>query len=333
MMNNKLMDFSNMNNIVRPCLTMMCFVLVASCQPKPENYVAYLFPYFVGNGPGEEAIHYALSDDGLNFYALNRNQPIIASKDISSTGGVRDPHILRGMDGYFRMVVTDLYVPEMGWNNFSMVIMKSKDLINWTSSVINIPETFPEEFSNVNRVWAPQSIFDPEENKYMLYWSMRIDEGIDIIYYAYANDEFTSLATIPKQLYYSPSSSPCIDGDIIFHEGQYHLFFKNEGPKKSIFKAVSDHLTYGYVELEKEMDQSKEAVEGSSIFKPIGSDKYILMYDVYMTGHYQFCESTDLENFSIIDDDISMDFHPRHGTVLPITSKEKETLLRKWGNQ
>ena len=29
----------------------------------------------------------------------------------------------------------------------------------------------------------------------------------------------------------------------------------------------------------------------------IGQDKYILMYDVYMKGAYQFTETTDLKNF------------------------------------
>ena len=53
------------------------------------------------------------------------------------------------------------------------------------------------------------------------------------------------------------------------------------------------------------------------------------MYDVYMKGKYQFTESTDLENFKVIDHAVSMDFHPRHGTVIPITEKELKRLDRK----
>lgn len=63
----------------------------------------------------------------------------------------------------------------------------------------------------------------------------------------------------------------------------------------------------------------------------INTDTYILMYDVYMKGKYQFCESTDLESFKVIDHEISMDFHPRHGSVIPITKKELESLIDKWG--
>lgn len=300
---------------------------------KDKDYESYLFTYFIGNGPGEESIRYALSKDGYNYYALNSNKPIIDSKEISASGGVRDPHILRAEDGKtFYMVVTDLYVPEQGWNNYAMVLMKSTDLINWTSSKINIPETYPNEFGNIDRVWAPQTIYDKTSKRYMVYWSMHTENNPDIIYYAFANKDFTGFETTPKQLYFSPTNSACIDGDIIYKDGLYHLFFKNEeNSQKGILKAVSDQLTGGYVELKGNVDQTNEAVEGSSVFKLINSDTYILMYDMYMKGTYQFAKSTDLENFEVVDNAISMDFHPRHGTVIPITKEEEKALLDKWG--
>ncbi|WP_291097525.1 MULTISPECIES: family 43 glycosylhydrolase [unclassified Flavobacterium] len=297
-----------------------------------NQYESYLFTYFIGNGPGQESIRFALSKDGYNYYALNNNNPIVSSEKISSSGGVRDPHILRGEDGKtFYMVVTDLYVPKDGWSNHAMILMKSTDLINWSSTIINIPQTFPKEFGGVNRVWAPQTIYDNQSKKYMVYWSMRTGNEPDKIYYAFANKDFTGLETTPKQLFYSPSNSACIDGDIIYKEGKYHLFFKNEGEGKGIMKAVSDKLTEGYVQHDGYMNQTNEAVEGSSIFKLINSDTYILMYDIYKKGKYQFTKSTDLLNFSVIDDEISMNFHPRHGTVIPITKKETEALIHKWG--
>lgn len=57
----------------------------------------------------EEAIRMAVSLDGYNYKALNGNQPMLDFRVISSTGGVRDPHILRCEDGKtFYMVVTDM---------------------------------------------------------------------------------------------------------------------------------------------------------------------------------------------------------------------------------
>jgi len=54
------------------------------------------------------------------------------------------------------------------------------------------------------------------------------------------------------------------------------------------------------------------------------------MYDVYMKGKYQFTETTDLTNFRVIDQDVTMDFHPRHGTIIPITAKELKRITSKW---
>ncbi len=299
---------------------------------KEKPFKNYLFTYFTGNGPGEEAIRYALSTDGYSYHALNNNQPIISSKEISSSGGVRDPHILRGVDGEtFYMVVTDLYVTEQGWNNYAMILMKSTDLINWSSSIVNIPQMFPKEFSDINRVWAPQTIYDQDTEQYMIYWSMLGKEGPDIIYYAYANKDFTGLATTPKQLFYSPSNSACIDGDIVLKDGKYHLFFKNESEGGGIRKAVSNKLTEGYVQQDGFFDQTDAPVEGSGIFKLIDSDEYILMYDMYTSGKYQFTKTKDLHNFAIVDNEISMNFKPRHGTVIRITEEETQGLIEKWG--
>ena len=52
------------------------------------------------------------------------------------------------------------------------------------------------------------------------------------------------------------------------------------------------------------------------------------MYDVYMDGKYQFTESTDLDNFKVIDSSVSMDFHPRHGSVMQITDEEYDRLTK-----
>ncbi|RKD90901.1 family 43 glycosylhydrolase [Mangrovibacterium diazotrophicum] len=320
-----------------------CFLVFAglisfvSCKTQPLQTDAYLFVYFTGNGPGEEAIRYAVSTDGYNYRALNDNQPVLDSKKISTSGGVRDPHILRGADDKtFYMVATDLYVPEQGWNNFAMILMKSTDLINWETSVINIPNTYPDQFADVDRVWAPQTIYDEVTGKYMVYFSMK-DKGNhpDIIYYAYANKDFTGLEEAPKQLYFPPVESntkACIDGDIIPYEGKFYLFHKAEDGDPGIKLAISDKLTEGYqLVSDKRVDSQTVPVEGSGIFKLNNTNEYILMYDMYTSGRYQFTKSADLQHFSVIDEEISMNFHPRHGTVLPITTEEYNRLMTTYG--
>lgn len=312
---------------------------VSCAMPAVEQdfepvYDAYLFAYFAGNGPDREQVHYAISDDGFNYKALNGNKPVLDSKTISTSGGVRDPHLLRSPDGKtFYMVLTDLYVPEMGWNNTKMVMLRSDDLINWQHAIVDIPKQFSERFDDVNRVWAPQTIYDEMAGKYMLYFSMKKGEGPDIIYYAYANDGFTGLETEPKQLYYPPNKEDaCIDGDIVKKDGKYYLFHKAESGEPGIKLAISDRLTGGYeLVSDQRVDRERAQVEGSGTFKLNDRDAWVLMYDVYTSGRYQFTISEDLRRFEVVDDQVSMNFHPRHGSVLPITAEEKQLLVEKWG--
>lgn len=89
--------------------TLLLALLLVGVLTGYSQQSAYLFVYFTGNRMSEEAIRMAVSPDGYNYYALNGNQPVIDSREISSTGGVRDPHILRCEDGKtFYMVVTDM---------------------------------------------------------------------------------------------------------------------------------------------------------------------------------------------------------------------------------
>ena len=318
-------------------LTLMCcFGCSTSVDTFSERhdgeFAAYLFTYFTSNGPGGEAIRYAVSTDGTTFRALNGNEPILDSKQISSTGGVRDPHIVRSPDGEsFRMVATDM-VAANGWNsNRAMVLLKSDNLMDWTSSVVNIQDRY-EGQDSLQRVWAPQTIYDPAEEKYMVYWSMKYgDRGADVIYYAYANDDFTDLATEPKQLLQTPDGGAAIDGDIVYHDDLYHLFFKTEDRGKGLKIATSENLTGPYTVGEEFVQQTTFPVEGSGVFKLIDSDEYILMYDMYTKGEYQFTRTSDLENFTVIDEDIRMNFHPRHGTIIPITNTELDRLLSRFG--
>ena len=297
---------------------------------KQAGNSAYLFAYFTGNDKAEESIRFAISEDGYRYKALNHNLPVISSEKISSTGGVRDPHILRGADGkHFYMVATDM-VSAKGWDsNRAMVLLKSNDLITWKSSIVNIQQKYPNQ-ENLKRVWAPQTIYDPAVKKYMVYWSMKHGNDPDKIYYAYANADFSDLEGTPKQLFLSPTNGSCIDGDIIYDKGKYNLFFKTEGNGNGIKKAVSNELTKGYVLEDRYLQQTTDAVEGAGVFKLNGSDDYILMYDVYMKGRYQFTRSKDLNTFKIIDEEVNMDFHPRHGTVISISKEEENRLLSKW---
>lgn len=297
---------------------------------KPA-YKGYLFVYFIGNQKSEEAIRFAISVDGYHYFALNHNEPVVSSAVISETGGVRDPHILRSDDGKtFYMVATDM-VSANGWNsNRGLVLLKSTDMINWSSSAINIQKRYPNQDSLL-RVWAPQTIYDDVAKKYMVYFSLKYGNNPDKIYYAYANKDFTDLEGEPKQLFFSPDNAACIDGDIEEKDSKYYLFFKTEDRLPGIKIAVSKNVTGGYALQSNEyVQQTTKPVEGAGTFKLNDGSGYILMYDMYTSGRYQFTKSTDLKNFKVIDEDVTMNFKPRHGTVMPVTLKEINKLVSRY---
>ncbi len=299
-----------------------------------DKYVAYLFTYFTGNRVAEEQIRYALSTDGWNYTPMNEGQPVIASDTIALKKAVRDPHILRGNDGWFYQVVTDM-ASSQGWSsNRGMVLLRSKNLINWEHHTIHFPDRYKgTKFAHVTRVWAPQTIYDTEAGKYMVYFSILTDDGsvpYDKVFYAYANADFSDLEGEPVEMY--DVKSAAIDTDIVQDDnGVYHIFYKTEGGSKGIRKFTATKLTDSkdWTLMDGYCQDTKEAVEGSGVFR-LFDGTWVLMYDCYMNGHYQFCKSTDLKTFKAVQNTATTgDFTPRHGTVIAITQSELD-LLQAW---
>ena len=316
----------------------------AAKKAAPNNkFAGYLFAYFEGSGNQQEHLRFAISEDAKNWYALNDNQPVIASDSISTSGGIRDPHILRGEDGCYYIVATDMNTVKNGWkDNPGIVLMKSKDLVNWTHSKIVLKEDYKEHFSDAYWVWAPQTIYDKKAKKYMIYFTLqRTGDGRKslVTYYAYANKDFTGFESEPKVLFNAKYG--CIDNDIIERNGVYHMFYKGniknaEGKEiqNGIQQATAKNLKGPWKEDFKFIDayaDSKTGVEGSGVFKLNDKNEYVLMYDLYGSGRYEYQTSKDLNTFSTKPESFRKDFFPRHGTVCSVTKDEMERLQQKWG--
>ena len=321
------------------------FSLLGPLATYAQNYTKYLFVYFPSND--QENIYYGFSDirDPFNFVPMNNGKMVVSADTIALKKGVRDPHVLRGKDGWFYMVNTDMRCAE-GWaSNRGMVLMRSKDLVNWQHSTVHFPEKYKgTNFANVTRVWAPETIWDPKAKKYLVYFSLLTNDGTipyDKVYYCYANKDFTDLEGEPT--YFYDRGSATIDMDIVFNEKDklYHAFYKNEG-EGGICKVTAKTLTpkknaapgSQWSAPSGKLQQTRVAVEGAGVWPLINADgscknpeKWILMYDCYGSGYYQFCETTDLTSFTLrAQTNTSGMFTPRHGTVLPVTDEEVATI-------
>ena len=316
---------------------------LAAKKVDKQKFTGYLFAYFEGSGDKQEYLRFAISDDAKNWYALNDNQPIISSDTISTSGGIRDPHILRGEDGCYYIVATDMNTRKFGWkDNPGIVLMKSNDLVNWTHSKIVLKDDYKEHFSDAYWVWAPQTIYDKKAKKYMIYFTLqRTGDGRKslVTYYAYANKDFTGFESEPKVLFNAKYG--CIDNDIIERNGVYHMFYKGNTKdangkeiKNGIQQATSKSLHGKWKEDFKYIDayaDTKTGVEGSGVFKLNDKDEYVLMYDLYGSGRYEYQTSKDLNTFTSKPQSFRKNFFPRHGTVCSVTADELERLQQKWG--
>jgi hypothetical protein len=328
-----------------------CIQASTSKVPDEKDMKAYLLVYFKDSN---HSLHMALSYDGYSFTDINLGHPVITGDTIATQRGIRDPHIMRGPDNMFYMVMTDLHIyaqragfrdtewerprSKYGWgNNRGFVMMKSADLINWTHTTVAIDKTF-HGYDSIGCAWAPQTIWDEETDQPMVYYTMRIKDGVNRLYYSYANKEFTQLVTEPKLLFEYPENITYIDGDITRVNGKYHLFYVAHDGTPGIKQAVSDHINRGYVYDPEWYDSEDVKCEAPNVWKRIGEEKWVLMYDIYglRPANFGFRETTDFINFTDLgrfNEGVmkASNFEiPKHGAVIHITEKEAKRLSKHW---
>lgn len=327
-----------------PMLAGLALAVEAKKVKTQEPLAGYLFAYFEGGGDKkqQEQLRFAVSEDAKNWYALNRNRPVVGSDSISESGGIRDPHILRGPDGAYYIVATDMNTAKNGWKeNPGIVMLRSADLVNWTHAKVNLGKDWPA-FSDAYWVWAPQTIYDRKARKMMVYFTLQRTKDNRkslVTYCAYANKDFTGFEHEPRKLFSAKYGS--IDNDIVEANGTFHLFYKGnikdaqgKEVKNGIQQATSKSLKGPWKEDFKFLDayaDTRTGVEGSSVFKLNGRNEYVLMYDLYSSGRYEYQTSADLVHFSSKPQAFNKDFFPRHGSVVGVTAAELDRVQRKWG--
>ena len=317
---------------------------------------AYLMVYFKDEN---HSVHFAASEDGYSFTDLNGGQPVMLGKDWAEQKGVRDPHIMRGPDNAFYMSMTDLHIyaqreglrstewerpgKDYGWgNNRGMIFMKSYDLVNWTYSLVRMDKLF-KEYEDVGATWAPQTVYDPERKRLMVYYTTRIKNGANRLVYSYADQDFTTLTEAPKPLFtYPVANKGAIDGDITRVGDKYHMIYVTDDKPVSLRQAVSDRINGGYAFNPAKVDPETIHCEAPNVWRRIGTDTYVLMYDVFHAkpkNNMGFSETTDFVNFKNIgrfndpgSPMKSTNFdRPKHGAVVHITAEELRRLKAYFG--
>ena len=327
--------------------------------PTDDRY-GYLYCYMKST---KEITNYALGtkeEKGMRFHQLLGGAEIFDTHSLAGIEhGTRDAYIDRGQrpDDYF-MTTTDMCNATSGkWNNYGMDLLRSTDMIHWESSVFDFrlgKKIFSDpdavtgvyntdaEYARINRVWAPQFIWDPNgldgQGAYLVYYSLlstNPGDHHDRIFYSYADKDFMTL-TQPR-VFYDPGHS-VIDGDIIFnhYDGLYHMFLKHEGAgghERGVYELTSDRLVGGtWTETLHITNEGGEQVEGSTIVRRIDEDAHNIYYMRYSGGSaYKVCEADHLglNPGSSIKVDGEGNF--QHGSVMTVTEDEY-TALQAWSD-
>ncbi len=312
---------------------------------------AYLMVYFKDN---THSLYFAMSKDGYSFTDVNNGNPVVSGDTISEQRGIRDPYIMRGPDGMFYMALTDLHLyaqklgyregewerdgKEFGWgNNRSLVLMKSPDLIHWSHQVLRVDKAFPE-LSNIGCAWAPEMIYDDANGKIMMYFTMRFGNGKAKVFYTYMDKDFTKMETMPKSIFEYPDGKEYIDADITKVGNKYHMFIASHNGGAHVEQAISDSINTGYQLIPQRCDGEKVGCEAPTVFKRIGEEKWILVYDVYRINphNFGFSETSDFSRFNYLNHfnegvmkatNFSV---PKHPAVIQITRKEAKKLAGRW---
>lgn len=327
-------------------------IVIVSKLTKPKKAAAvkekdlggYLLVYFKDQN---QSAYLAVSSDGYTFTDINNGQPLFIGSQLAEQKGVRDPHITRGPDGAFYLAMTDLHIfgkragfrdtdwerpmEKYGWgNNRALVLMKSFDLVHWTHSDFRVDIAFPE-LGDIDCSWAPETIYDEEKKKMMVYFTIRYNNKDAHIYYSYTNDDFTKLETKPERI----TAIGGIDADITKVGDNYQMFYVG-GAK--IKYAVSNKINRDFKGDEKRIDPEKVSTEAPNVFKRIGTNIYVLMYDVYgaRPSNMGFSETTDFLNFKDIghfNEGVMKTTNftsPKHGAVTYLTKKEFKAIADYW---
>ena len=362
-----------MNKLIATA-ALAAFMAMPAMAAKPKRALtekdmgAYLFTYF---SDPTHSLFMAISYDGYTFNPVNNGEPIISGDSIAEQHGIRDPHIYRAPNGKFYIAMTDLHIfgkqkgirttqwerpDRFGWgNNRGLVLMASDDLIHWTHHVARIDKLFPERFGEIGCAWAPQTIWDPQVGKPMVYFTIRQQAGGRTkLYYSYADEAFTTLETEPQLLFEYPDSTiQVLDADICPMPerlrvgdgtsgiGRYFMTYVSQENPGGIKYMISDKINHFDDYHAEQIDTERSGCEAPNTWKRIGEKKWVVMYDIYSItpNNFGFVETSDFKTFTPLGRfgegkmKVNNFVSPKHGSVIHITKAEAKRLEQYWTEQ
>ncbi|MEU3664084.1 glycoside hydrolase family 43 protein [Streptomyces sp. NPDC032940] len=204
--------------LVAACLLLASYV-VGTPQRAAAAEPGYLMTHFIGEGATGQQIYFSHSADGLHWSDLNGGGTALRST--VGTRGVRDPSLVRSPSGdRYWIIATDLCIGcGQSWGDAqtdgsrNLVVWESTDLVTWSQPrLLDVAGAIPDG----RNAWAPEAIWNPETNDYVLYWATNATlNGVlkHRIYYARTTD-FRTITT-PRLYIDRPGTQGIIDTQVL----------------------------------------------------------------------------------------------------------------------
>lgn len=301
---------------------------------------AYLFAHFVGEeeNPDCEQIYFSVSTDGIVWKTLNGGKPVLTSG--VGEKGVRDPYVLRGENGKFYIVATDLSIHHRHgdkdmWDKCqrsgskNIVVWESDNLVDWSEAMLTAVAK-----DNAGCAWAPEAVYDFEKEAYMVFWASKTaddDYKVQRMYRSYTKD-FKVFSN--PEIFIDGGSISNIDTTVTSYDGIYYRFTKNES-KSSVNMMKSASLDGPWTDVHTYTLGDMTGYEGPTVYKMNGEKKWCLLLDYYSKGQgYKPFFTDDITKGTFTPaKDFDFDAKYRHGTVMPITKDEYTRLVDKYNSE
>lgn len=300
--------------------------------------MAYLFLHFTNGENGDrEHVWFSVSKDGLNWQDIGTDEPVLSSE--IGTTGVRDPFIVydEKLKKFF-IIATDLCTVKGGnWDDFSkrgskcLVVWESTDLINWSKEKL-----ISVGIENAGCVWAPEAVYSKEENKWFVFFASCTKENENEDYkqriYASFTEDFNTFSETFK---YIDAETDVIDTDIVWDNGYYYRFSKDE-TNKFITLERSTTLLGEFEKVDSALLSSFTGVEGPQAYYLEQQKKWCLIVDQYSSGKGYtpiLCDNLSSGDFYFAkEDSYNMGQRKkRHGSVLKIDDNTYNALIKHYG--
>ncbi|MEV5879605.1 glycoside hydrolase family 43 protein [Streptomyces sp. NPDC052101] len=324
-----------------------CLLFTGQALTTPERAAAadpgYLMVHFTGDGSTGQQTYLSHSTDGVHWNDLNGGGMVLRSP--VGTKGVRDHALVRSPDGSkYWIIATDLCIGcGQNWDDAvnnasrSIVVWESTDLVNWSQPwLLNVAGAIPDG----RNAWAPEAIWDPATNDYVLYWATNATlNGVlkHRIYYARTSDFHT--ITTPQVYIDRPGTQNIIDTQIIevpSSVGKYR-YVRASGDGQITLEG-SNSILGRWTNLGNlsGIGLTGSQVEGPMWMKFNGTDKWALYLDQYASGGgYMPVVTTDPSNPAAYQRQAPGSYNmggtkKRHGWILNLTAAEENRVLARW---